>query len=467
MDLSDFGNDLVSASAASYLLQMTQALPRQVDDVEIEFGIQTYRQIQNDPIAGSSIDFLNDLVLGDGHQWQPSHTAPTTPTPEESANALKASEMRDFVRWVTENLETPFEQVLDGLMTAVSFGYSVSEINYEVTASGTYAGKIIATDIVSKPRENVLFVTNQAKKILGFLAVKVGEIQNWNTFDPLNSSNFFPKEKFVWMTNRPLFGDPRGRSDLRRVHAAVEFKKRNKIEWFKHLMLNGSGKLIALVKFDPLNAESRLSHKTAADGTIMLDAHQQPMKITRVHAITQALAKSKNASVGAIEADELVQVEAKGNGEAFTEAENAANRDIATGILGAPRATQEAQNGSKADSETALDVVKAKSKRLKRNLAAALDQCLVIPLIRLNFGEEMLPFRPKLSLGSFQFNSMNAAAEWAKALGYTIDESQLPVIDKMIGVEERDMEAIQLREAQRAEEDRLAIQQATAAGTGT
>jgi hypothetical protein len=87
---------------------------------------------------------------------------------------------------------------------------------------------------------------------------------------------------------------------------------------------------------------------------------------------------------------------------------------------------------------------------------------LVIPLITYNFGKEMLPFRPRLSLGSFQFNSMNAAAEWAKAIGYTIDESQLPVIDKMIGVEERDMEAIQMRDAQRAEEDRLAIQQSVA-----
>lgn len=74
----------------------------------------------------------------------------------------------------------------------------------------------------------------------------------------------------------------------------------------------------------------------------------------------------------------------------------------------------------------------------------------------------MLPYRPKLSLGSFQFNSMNAAAEWAKAIGYAIDESQLPVIDKMIGVEERDMEAIQLWEVQRAEEDRLAVQQNSA-----
>jgi hypothetical protein len=74
---------------------------------------------------------------------------------------------------------------------------------------------------------------------------------------------------------------------------------------------------------------------------------------------------------------------------------------------------------------------------------------------------EMLPFRPRLSLGSCQFNSMNAAAEWAKAIGYTIDESQLPVIDKMIGVEERDMEAIQIRETQRVEEDRLAIQQSS------
>ena len=85
-----------------------------------------------------------------------------------------------------------------------------------------------------------------------------------------------------------------------------------------------------------------------------------------------------------------------------------------------------------------------------------------IPLITYNFGKEMLPYRPKLSLGSFPFNSMNAAAEWAKAIGYSIDESQLPVIDKMIGVEERDMEAIRLREAQRAEEDRLAVQQNSA-----
>lgn len=457
--LADMGDDLVAGHASNYLIRMVRGLPRHVDDIERDFGVGTYLKMQNDPIVGSSIDYLKDLVLAEGFSFLPRHESDATPTPDEADKIAKSESLKEFFESMVEAFETPFLYTLEGLLDAVAFGYSAAEINFDLATEGPYIGKLIATDVAVKPRENVLFVVNGSNRVLGFLINKAGDLfPQADLEDPLNSSNFITKSKFIWVSNRMIFGDPRGRSDLRRAYSDWEFKNRSKVEWFKHLMLHGSGKLIALLKIVPGAEASRLTYDTNADGTIKMKGGQK-VEISRVSAITKTLAGSKNASVGAIEADELVQVEAKSNGEAFIAAESAANRNMTIAILGASRATQEAQHGSKADSETAMDVVRSKARRLKQYLCLAIDEHFIKPIVLANWGPTWLEYRPKISLGAFQFADLREAAEFAKTIGYTIDESQLQVVDKMIGLPPRDVNAIDFRDAQRREEERLAIQQ--------
>lgn len=438
---------------------MVAVLPKSIDDIERDFGLATYLKMQNDPVAGSALDFLIDLVLADGIQVHPRVKLDATRNPGQAEKAAHAAEMKDFIEWCFTNLETPLEVAVQHLCEMVAFGYAVCELLFELAESGPYKGKIVPIDIRAKPRENVRFVVNGANRVLGFLVVKVGDtFQPSDEASPLESPNYLPPAHFIWVSNRMLFGDPRGRSDLRRAYNDWEFKIRSKVEWFKHLMLHGTGKLIALIKVDSLNEAGRLAYETNPDGTIKLNGDQK-VQISRVTAIARELAKSMNASVGAIEADELVQVEARSNGEAFVNAERNANINITTAILGASRATQEAEHGSKADSVTALDVIRAKVRRIKQQIALAIDERIVKPLIEINYGRDMFEFRPVINLGTFKFASMLEAAEFAQKVGYKPDESQMPFLDELIGVEVRDMDAIEFRDAQRREDERLAIRQ--------
>jgi hypothetical protein len=164
-------------------------------------------------------------------------------------------------------------------------------------------------------------------------------------------------------------------------------------------------------------------------------------------ALLQKLIAWTNGTAIALEhGTELQLIESKGDGEAYIKAIDLYDRQMTQAVLIAIRATMEAQHGSKADSETAQDLLGAFAQLLKRKIEAAIYRDCLLPLVRYNWGEEAAgELCPFLSLSDVAREDVvdigNMIANLARAKEGMIDDSQLPGIDSKLGLPERDFAA--------------------------
>jgi phage gp29-like protein len=103
----------------------------------------------------------------------------------------------------------------------------------------------------------------------------------------------------------------------------------------------------------------------------------------------------------------------QGNGEAFRAGFDEFRREIVFAILQQVRSTLEAQNSSKADSETAQDILGLVVRVAKKALAAAVRRDLLKPLVAMNYGDDVADrLTPQFSLGMVEMQdfSRNARA---------------------------------------------------------
>lgn len=128
---------------------------------------------------------------------------------EEGGEEKKASpfeEHRDFVQFVFDEMEGSFDSKILDVLTALDFGFSVSEKMFGLIDYGPFEGKIGLKDLRTRPPDDFEFYTDD----YGTLA-EDGITQNGIRM---------PRIKFVIYSYRKTFGNLYGNSDLREAYRA-------------------------------------------------------------------------------------------------------------------------------------------------------------------------------------------------------------------------------------------------------
>jgi hypothetical protein len=416
-----------------------------------------------DPAVSSAIDLLIESVMADGVDIVPavSSSSPLRPDPAQDAQAERAEEIASFVRRALDGLSAAGFGVHDlcgELLMGLCYGWKAAEIVL-APGVGEDAGKLTLGAVLPRDGGRLGLVVDAYGRLVGIQGQQPGPAGEQPSYgmevmtSPEQLKGFLPREKFVLFRNAGANGDPRGESILRPAYGPWKIKQSVTPEWFRYLTMFSIPGIIAKappsVDFEPELDEN---------GELKPDGRM----ISVAQTIVDKLATLGNSTVVCLpHGTEETLVQSSGTGEAFLTAIDALNRQIHLAILGTPRASLEAEHGSKADSGEAQNVLRLRVSWIRKTLEETLERDIVRLLVVQNWGEEALSLAPKVVLsqsGSSSWADELRAVATAKQSGVLRDE-QLPSIWARFGFPPADMEAVLLEAEDRMVNERLAAQE--------
>jgi phage gp29-like protein len=178
------------------------------DTVIQKKGLEVYREMKYDDQVKFCLLLKKFLILAAG--WD-----------VEGTN----QEQVDFVRNNFKSLDKSFSSILFGMLTAIDYGFSVSELIW----------------IKTKETPSYVKLKNIKTKFPWDVEFKYDDYGNLLEKDGLLIMNeAMPQDKFVIYSFMEEFGNKMGESDLKGVYSAVWFKKVVWKFWARHLERFGS-----------------------------------------------------------------------------------------------------------------------------------------------------------------------------------------------------------------------------------
>lgn len=432
------------ADYAKYL----QSLPRHVDDVERDFGLDIYHKMLNDSAVSSALGAIKTQVLSAGVKLTGRVTEPASfnEDPKQQAEYDKSEAVRALCEDMLDGLQQPIEAILMEMMDCLPYGNSLAEATYE-----SRGGKLWLKTLRVKPRHRYAFVVNDFLDCPGVVPSEIG----WGMYGTQAPESMIPREKFFLLSFNARGNDPRGHSILRPAYNWWYLKQQITPDYLKYLKQYATP---SIAGFLPPNAGDVQTGGYNPDGT--------PATISAAEAMLAQLITFANSTALVLENESKIQqVEMSGTGEAYLQAFDFFDRQIIRAILFNARAVMEAEHGSKADSGAAGDILGAFVAYLRRMVETAFFQDVLIPIVTYNFGEaDAKLYTPTLVLSDVQQEDLLAYGEMIAKLwnaGF-LHTSQQAGIDAKLNLPERDMETQQL-DALQAQEDAKAKAQNLAA----
>lgn len=444
-----------------------QVLSQQPDDISREFGLKTYTKMANDPIVRAGIDYLLSAVLANGVlirpriEIQPGEES----SPDDDAKAKRAQELSEFVTRNFDNLAMDGEPILaiceQLLRGRIVFGHKVCEKLY-AWGSGVDRGRYVLKSIKPKATEACAFAVDPYMNVLGisaaipeeFMIPEVGAAENVEVLP-----TFLPRDRFVVLSGGSPDGDPRGEPMLRPAYNPFYIKSKILPEYFRYLKKFASPSIVGKTSSIGVDEVQR-----NADGSIKTDDQGRELVASEADRMREAILAFENGSYIIVPNDAEVDLKAsEGDGKAFIDAIDWLDRQILTAILGTHRTSMESSRSSQADSRQAQDVAGLKVAYLRKSLETCLYRDVILPLIRINFGDDAIELAPIVSLSEIEQQDRAALIQaFSSAYGSgLISDDQLPGIDAMLGLPKRDMDAM----AQAKEENSI-IRKLAAGDTG-
>lgn len=167
-----------------------------------KLNYRDYREIMKDPQIKIARRLINNYLLSKKH-----HITPASASDEDK-------EISDFIDNTLKGLKTNLKETRKHLLSAIDYGYAVSEIIWDLNDES----QIIISDIVSLQIETLenCFQTD-----------KLGNIETVNqTVQGENDQNKIPVNKCIHYTFEGEAGNPYGESIYRSMNDIVYFKKK-------------------------------------------------------------------------------------------------------------------------------------------------------------------------------------------------------------------------------------------------
>ena len=428
------------------------ALPTYIDGTEQRFGIDIYERMMRDPVIGPTVDVRIDGALDPGIRPLPAIPPRPDMTAAEAKDQQKAVEVCQFVCHAVSYLEVSLEEFAREMMLAISFGAQVAEKVAVVPTTGPLAGEMVLGSVRVKPRKTLVPVVTASMSVLGYLKA---DYYSGSTA-AVDMKRVIPREKFAVLTYGRRCGDPRGMSVLERAYNTWWIKTKLWPEFFKYMMRFGTPSLWATA---PEEAMSEVPDIDETGAPMMRNG--MVVKASPVKVLRKALELFfQNGSILAMEGGSKIgTIESSGDGRAYQAGIDILDREMVRAIRGETRTTMESRYGSKADSGTAQDLSDVTERRDQRWVSEMIRRDIFFPLVLWKFGEDAARrYTPRVQISRVAKTDFAKAAAGVAQLygvGY-LDDGQLPGVDEMLDLPERDMKAREARriaeiEAQRVE----------------
>ncbi len=386
---------------------------QQTDRTAPEVSFDTYRAMLNDPEVSSAIRALVAMALADGVQLLPA--AGGDPVASDAPEFGRAEEVAVFCERNLKGLNKPLRRSLEQLAEgALVYGHKAAEIVWKI-GTGQDRNRLMLDGLSIKPHTSLDFVVDQFWNLLGYRARRgVSAAQN----------ALLPAAKFWLITLHEEDDDPRGRSSLRPAYNGWTFKQ---LVWPEYKRWLDNCALPSIV--------GKTAPKQPGDVQRNADGQKSGNKLlSPAEAMLQALTGLKNASVAVIPSGaEVDQLSVVGEGAGFERAINIADSQITKSILYQNLATNEAEFGTRAQSQTHMEVLDLLVWWLKEKLAESVGE-LLKRVITYNYGEQALSLTPIVSFGDTERKDWGTDATAAATLEPALTDSQWSAVTLQLGL---------------------------------
>lgn len=202
----------------SDILRAFSAYGQNPDPVVRRKGLQIYREMMEDDQIKVCIDLRKKARL----------STPWTIEPGDDKDT-QSVEMADFVTHCFDRMAGTLEDKLEEIYSAFEFGFSLTEIIYELIEDGPFKGKIGIQALKTREPFNYDFKVDVHGNLLGMIYTGIAPKESGISYGPAGFvtnqidigsgtvgtlANPFPPEKFIIYSYAQKFSNWYGRSDL-------------------------------------------------------------------------------------------------------------------------------------------------------------------------------------------------------------------------------------------------------------
>ena len=277
---------------------------------------------------------------------------------------------------LTEELTTPFEDLVYEILSAYEFGFSLTEKIFKIKSDGYLALKSLRT----RHPDSWLIHTDQKGNVIKYEQRGI------------DSDLDIKANSLIHFINNPKFQNPYGTSDLRAAYSAY-FIKQQVIRYYG-IFLESSSKPIPIGKYS---------------SEVKAQARQDLFNTLKKFQTKTALVIPKEM--------EIEFLEAKSNGEAYKEAINIFNMFIGRSLMCPDLlgiSGSETASGSYALGKEQIDTFFRHINRKRNKLEYVINNEIIKPLVKYNYGN--IEFFPKFKLKPIsEENAFLSVDKWIEA----------------------------------------------------
>jgi len=383
--VSNWLETYVSSSAQYPFYIGDRAVPREIDQAEIDFGIDIYDRMCLEPMLGGAVRLLKILVLADGLAVSPSHPEPKQDaTPEEIADYDQSVEIAEYIEFVVDRLglmDRPLTETLWNALDCSFKGHKLAEMTADIIEGGDYDGKMGLSMFRCKPRENYAFitnaVTNQVSGVIGKTAGASIALRTGLIGSAADIANAIAPEKLVIFTMDDRDGDPRGKSWFRDSYDPWYCKQQAKRIELQGLVRFSGGQAVVILPEEAKNVTYQNPITSKTD--------------TLMNCCIAAATMIGNGRVTAFPFQTIVQFPGPPTGSAsyFDSYMSRKDREMLLSFLLGYTAVLEAKHSSKASSETGQDLLDELKMYVRERLCKTLTLKVFRWLVTCSYGKEI------------------------------------------------------------------------------
>lgn len=422
-------NSLLWTREKNYL----SALPQATDDLDRILSVNIIRRMMQNPQLNSAINLIALSAVGNGGSIKPA-IRDRLDTRYDDAILMQ--------RLICDNidqLEYSFSEILvDIAVGGMCMGNSVSEQTWALQDSGQWKGKLMLDCIKPKVPEVYFFAIDKYGNVPG-IGTFVGEDANKSTSNYLMpnigilspgliGTNLGPGwqvidiKKFVVLTHRKQYGDPRGQSALKPAYTAWRLLMQIMPEYLKYLVQFASPSIVG-------ELPERAIPEMDSDGNL----------VDPIDTFFDQLESFMNGCVIAVRNGSKITLQwSQGDGTAFINAIGLLNHEMVKAVTYQSLATEEGKHQARAASATHQDVLNTGIRGIKNLLVSAVTRQIFRTLIELNYGRlAAQSLTPHFSLGEIAPEDRGAILTAAALTGYRTGPDQWPAMDAEAELEVR------------------------------
>lgn len=388
-------NEIASSEDNLYL--KGTIIPYNPDTLLGRKGFPIYDQMRIDDQVKACLTLKKFATLAPNYEITP------------ASNDEQDIEVADFVSYVLEKMQgSVIDSVLE-IMTALDYGYSITEINYKTIESGEHKGKIGLKSLKTKQPYYYRFAVDEYSNLL----------KNGIVYDKGGQENYYPTSKFLVFSYQKEFGNHYGTSDLRPAYRGYWSKDVLIKMWNIYLERFANPTVIGKYKSNDASGRSNLRN--------ILDNLTSKTSITH---------RMDEYDIGILESS-------RSSTNDFNTALNFYNKSIARSILIPDRLMAEGDTGAYSQAKVHFDVFLWVIQKLRQDIEeTVMNEQLIKRLVSYNFSNvQELPkftFNPMTDEQKMELQTLFVTAVEKGVITSTLEDEN--VLRRQLNFPEKDLE---------------------------